>query len=152
MKRTRGSRPLLAAADRVGPGVGACFSRDQDETDRVRLAAQITSQIAKAVLRPAGQQAEEVEFSRAAKELITGQALPIQTRAERPRSTATPDRPSATTADAGLRNFAGGHEEVTAPRPRLAPAEAADGFALMSPLRGCPGRRFRMVAEVRRWG
>ncbi|WP_152627174.1 hypothetical protein [Streptacidiphilus melanogenes] len=95
--------------------------RTRAQADGVRLTAQITGQIAKAVLRRAGQQAEHIEFTQAARQLITAQPSLAETRAERPRSGVTGDRLAVAAADPDLQNFAGHHAEITAVRPAAQP-------------------------------
>ncbi|RAG83361.1 hypothetical protein DN069_22870 [Streptacidiphilus pinicola] len=88
--------------------------RARAQKDGVRLTAQITGQIAKAVLRRAGQEAGGIEFTQAARQLITAQPSLTEARVERPRSAVPRDRPGAAAAEPDLRNFAGHYGEVTA--------------------------------------
>jgi hypothetical protein len=104
--------------------------RTRAQADGVRLTAQITGQIAKAVLKRAGQQAEHIEFTQAARQLITAQPSLVEARAERPRSMVARNRPTVAAAATGLQNFAGGHEGVTVasavlPGPPMASQAAA---------------------------
>jgi hypothetical protein len=95
--------------------------RTRAQTDGVRLTAQITGQIAKAVLKRAGQQAEQIEFTQAAQQLITAQRSLVETRVERPRLVAAPESRPAAPVDPSLQNFAGDHGEVTDVRPGAQP-------------------------------
>jgi hypothetical protein len=95
--------------------------RTRAQADGVRLTASITGQIAKAVLKRAGQQAEQIEFTQAAQQLITAQRSLVETRVERPRLATVPESRPAPRADPGLQNFAGDHGEVTAMWPGAQP-------------------------------
>ncbi|MEZ0070094.1 hypothetical protein ABIA32_006146 [Streptacidiphilus sp. MAP12-20] len=113
--------------------------RTRAQVDGVRLTAQITGQIAKAVLKRAGQQAEQIEFTEAAHQLITAQSSLVETRVERARLPATPQTRLAAPAEPGLQNFAGDHGEVTAVRPGAQPGpliEAPIGAAQVGPVAG----------------
>ncbi|WP_160311566.1 hypothetical protein [Streptacidiphilus melanogenes] len=88
--------------------------RARAQADGVRLTAQITGQIAKAVLKRAGQQAGGIEFTHAARQLITAQPSLAEAGAARSRSAVPRDRPVVAPAEPDLRNFAGNHGEVTA--------------------------------------
>jgi hypothetical protein len=109
-------RALLPVTSRFGLDAAAELYqqlRARAQVDGVRLTAQITGQIAKAVLKRAGQQAERIEFTQAAQQLITAQHSLTEARAERPRWVAARDRPVAAAVDPGLQNFAGDHGKVT---------------------------------------
>ncbi|WP_042374532.1 hypothetical protein [Streptacidiphilus neutrinimicus] len=95
--------------------------RTRADADGVRLTAQITGQIAKAVLKRAGQQAEQIEFTQAAQQLITAQPSLVEARVERPRSASPVERPAVAGGDPGLQNFAGHHAEITAVRTAAQP-------------------------------
>jgi hypothetical protein len=119
--------------------------RARAQKDGVRLTAQITGQIAKTVLKRAGQQAGGIEFGQAARLLITAQPSLAETRAERSRSTVLRDRPAATANEPDLQNFAGHHGKVTAvsseaqagpgvDQTGAAPAGTAAGTGISAPM------------------
>jgi hypothetical protein len=117
-------RALLPVTTRFGLDAAAELYqqlRTRAEADGVRLTAQITGQIAKAVLKRAGRQAERIEFAQAAQQLITAQHSLVETRADRPRLATAPETRPAAPVDPGLQNFAGDHGEVTAVRPAAQP-------------------------------
>ncbi|RAG82433.1 hypothetical protein DN069_27590 [Streptacidiphilus pinicola] len=117
-------RALLPVAARFGLDAATELYqqlRTRAQTDGVRLTAQITGQIARAVLKRAGQQAEHIAFTQAARQLITAQTSLADTRVERPRSLASRERLAVATDDPGPQNFAGHHAEITAVRPAAQP-------------------------------
>jgi hypothetical protein len=125
-------RALLPVTTRFGLDAAAELYqqlRSRAQADGVRLTASITGQIAKAVLKRAGQQAEQIGFTQAAQQLITAQRSLVETRAERPRLVAAPESRPAAPVDPGLRNFAGNHGEATAAPPAALPGPVtADGI------------------------
>jgi hypothetical protein len=135
-------RALLPVTARFGLDAAAELYqqlRTRAQADGVRLTASITGQIAKAVLKRAGQQAEQIEFTQAAQQLITAQPSLVETRVERPHLTSAPESRPAAPADPGLQNFAGGHGKATAVSPGAQPGTlTADriGAAQAGPVAG----------------
>ena len=113
--------------------------RTRAEADGVRLTAQITGQIAKAVLKRASQQAEQIEFTQAARQLITAQPSLAEAQAAEPRPALPRERPGVAPAEPNLRNFAEGHGEVTGTpavrpdRPMASPTSAGQHGPTVAP-------------------
>ncbi|MFC9246584.1 hypothetical protein ACFT7S_22115 [Streptomyces sp. NPDC057136] len=123
------TRALLPVATRFGLDAAADLYqqlRDRSADENLRLTAAITGQVAKAILKNAGRQADETQFKEATQQLMATKILPPPTAPRPSHTLTTAPQPAAMAADP--QNFAENparttpaHAELGAAKPDATP-------------------------------